>query len=81
MAASALGLAASTWASSIDVKEDRGLKAGVTGVSSILQGVGTGLMLGGGWAGVLMGALSALPGIFEALNMISESTEDKVKRL
>ena len=80
MAASAIGLATSTFASSINVNENRGLKAGLTGLSSILQGAGTGLMISG-WAGALMGALSALPGIFEMLNMLSESTEDKVKRL
>lgn len=80
MVASTIGLSTAALAASVDVNENRGLKAGLTGASSILQGVGTGLMIGG-WPGAIMGILSALPGVFESLNMITESTEDKVKRL
>jgi hypothetical protein len=73
MIASALGGAATTWAASMDVNENRGLKAGLTGVGAALQGIGTGFMVGG-VAGGIIGTLSALPGIIEAIGMASEST-------
>lgn len=80
MVASAAGLALTTAAASIDVDKQRGLKAGLTGAGSVLSGIGTGMMIGG-WAGAAVGALSALPGIIEAIGMATESTEEKVSRL
>jgi len=51
-----------------------------TGLGSALSGVGTGFMIGGGW-GAVIGVLTALPGIIEAIGMASESTEEKVQKL
>ena len=80
MIASTLGLTATTYAASLDVNKDRGLKAGMTGLGGILSGIGTGVMLGGP-VGAIMGVLTALPSIIEAIGMASETTEEKVNRL
>ena len=80
MVASTAGLALSTVAGNMDINQNRGLKAGLTGASAALQGLGTGLMLGGA-PGVIMGAFSSLPGIIEAIGIASESTEEKISRL
>ena len=81
MAASAAGLAVSTLAASINANEQRQLKSILTGSGSVLQGIGTFKLMGGGWVGALMAAVTALPGILEAIGMFSESVEDKVNRL
>jgi len=80
MLASAAGLATSTWAASIDVNENRGLKTGLTAASGILSGLGTGLMVGG-MSGAILGALTALPSILEAIGMASESTAERMTKL
>ena len=80
MLASAAGLATSTWAASIDVNENRGLKTGLTAASGILSGLGTGLMVGG-MPGAILGALTALPSILEAIGMASESTAERMTKL
>jgi len=80
MIASAAGLAATTWAASVDVNENRGLKTGLTAAGGILSGVGTGLMIGG-VPGAIIGALTALPSILEAIGMASESTTERLSRL
>lgn len=80
MGATALGLAATTAATSIDVNQNRGLKSGLTAAGSVLQGIGTGFMIGGG-AGALIGTLTAIPGLIEAIGMASESTSEKIQRL
>lgn len=77
MIASSLGLAGSIYASNVDVNTNRGLKTVLTGGSAILQGLGTGLMSGN----AILGIISALPGIFEAIGMASESAAEKISRL
>ena len=77
MIASSLGLAGSIYASNVDVNTNRGLKTALTGGSAILQGLGTGLMSGN----AILGVISALPGIFEAIGMASESAAERISRL
>jgi len=81
MVASAAGLAVSTIAASINANEQHQLKSILTGSGSILQGIGTFKLMGGGGVGALMAAVTALPGILEAIGTFSESIEDKVNRL
>ena len=84
MAASAAGMALSTWANSLDINKDRKLKSGLTIGSSALSGLGTGLMVGasvGGPLGALVGVLTALPGVISGVGMWSESTEERINRL
>ena len=80
MIASTAGLALSTIAGNMNVNQSRGLKAGFTAASAALQGLGTGLMIGG-VPGAIMGAFNSLPGIIEAIGMASESTEERISRL
>ena len=80
MAASTIGLGLTTAAASLDVNKDREKKAWLTGIGSALNGVGTGAMIGG-VPGVIIGALTAIPGIIEAIGMASESVVEKVNRL
>lgn len=79
MIASAVSGIATTVAASIDVNKNRELKAGLTGAGAALQGLGTGLMVGG-WAGGIVGTLSALPGILESVGMLFTSTEEKISK-
>ena len=76
---STAGLAATTIAASMDVNKQREAKAITTGLGGVLQGVGTGMMMGG-VPGAIMGAMTALPSIIEAIGMASESTSEKVNR-
>ena len=80
MGASALGLVATTLGASMDANTQRQEKAWATGIGSALSGIGTGFMIGGGW-GAIIGALTALPGIIEAIGLSSETTAEKVSRL
>ena len=80
MAASAAGLALTTWGASMDVETQRNEKAITTGLGGVLSGVGTGFMMGG-WVGAVMGTLTALPSVLESIGMITESTTEKIERL
>ena len=83
MVASATGMAMTTVAASINEKDSDFARKGkslLTGAGSILQGVGTGLMINGP-IGALIGALTALPGIIEALGIWSESTAERIEKL
>lgn len=80
MTASLAGTALSTIAAGKDIETQRQSKAALTGISSALQGIGTGFMVGG-VAGGVIGTLTALPGVLNAIGMATESTSEKVERL
>ena len=81
MIASGLGIAATTYAASLDVNTQRNEKAWMTGLGGALSGVGTAIAFGGGIPGIIMGLLTGLPSIMEAIGMSSESTTEKISRL
>jgi len=78
-----VGVAATTVAGALDVNENRTAKAVTTGLGSLASGVGMGMLMSGGNVGiaVLMGALTALPGILEAVGIATEKVSEKVERL
>ena len=80
MVASTIGLGFTTAAASLDVNKDREKKAWMTGLGGVLSGIGTGAMIGG-IPGLIMGALTAIPSILEAVGLASESVAEKVERL
>lgn len=84
MAAAAAGMAMTTAAASIHEEDSdiaRKGKALLTGGGSILSGVGVAAMLNGGPIGVLVGVLTALPGVIESLGIWSESTAERIENL
>lgn len=80
MIAATAGLAFTTVAAGMDLNTQRQEKAWMTGIGSALSGAGTGLMMGG-WVGAIVGTLTSLPGIIEAIGMSSESVSEKLTRL
>ena len=80
MIAAGLGMVATTYAASLDVNTDRTQKAVMTGLGGIFSGIGTGAMIGG-VPGLIIGTLSAIPSVIEAVGMATETTEEKINRL
>ena len=80
MIAATAGLTLATAAGGMDLNTQRQEKAWLTGIGSALSGIGTGFMMGG-WVGAIVGTLTSLPGIIEAIGMSSESVSEKLTRL
>ena len=80
MIAATAGLTLTTAAAGMDLNTQRQEKAWLTGIGSALSGIGTGFMMGG-WVGTIVGTLTSLPGIIEAIGMSSESVSEKLTRL
>ena len=83
MVASAAGLALQSWSLNMGTStEGERIGKGVTqGAGSILSGIGTMAMMGGGLPGAIIGVLSALPGIISAIDVMIETTSEKITRL
>lgn len=56
-------------------------KGALEGVGALLQGIGTGAMMGGGIPGAIVGALTALPGIISGIATAHENAAEKAERL
>jgi len=84
MIASAAGSALSTIAYSglIKDKTAQGILGGVGGIASA---IGTGMMIGSSTgsvaAGAIIGTLSAIPSILEAIGVLTTSTSEKIENL
>ena len=81
MIASVLGSGLTLGAAAINPDTDTGRygKAAMTGAGGLLQGIGTGLMMGGP-TGAIMGVLTALPSAIEAVGIAVETTEEKIEK-
>jgi len=81
MIASAAGMAMTAWGASMgtDTAGQRIGKGALTLGGGVLQGIGTGAMIGG-VPGAILGALTALPAAIEAVGTIVVTTEEKIEQ-
>lgn len=59
----------------------RVLKGSLEGIGSALQGIGMAMALGGGPFGIIIGALTVIPGLINGINTMIETAEEKTERL
>lgn len=64
-----------------DSEEQLRGKGALEGAGALLQGIGTGAMMGGGIPGAIVGALTALPGIISGVATAHENAAEKAERL
>jgi hypothetical protein len=81
MISSMIGLAVTGVAANMNSTSQRYLKSGATAFGGLAQGFGTMAMQGFTIPGIVMGALTALPSVIEAVGIAVETTEEKIQRL